>query len=330
MERKVLIVVGPTAIGKTSAGILLAKKLDGEIISADSRQVYRGLDVGTGKDLPKDAQFNKRFLVGDLEVGYYSIEGIPVWLLDLVSPKYQFNVADWLSCAQRVIKNLWKKGKLPIVVGGTGFYIKALVDGIDSLGIQPNEALRQELEKLTVAELQERLKQLDLETWNRLNQSDRFNPRRLIRKIEIALSREEAKTARPKRLRADYFLIGLTAPRKVIYQRIDQRVRKRLAGGLLEEIKDLLEQGVSWQDPGMDTLAYKEFRPLFENKTTLEETVERWRFDEHRYARRQLTWFKKEKRINWFDITNPNWQEAMVKKVKRWYSKNGYDQDSKS
>lgn len=330
MKRKVLIVVGPTAIGKTSAGILLAKKFNGEIISADSRQVYQGLDIGTGKDLPKNAQFNKRFSVGDLEVGYYLIEGIPVWLLDLASPKYQFNVADWLVCAQRVIKNLWQKGRLPIVVGGTGFYIKALVDGIDSLGVPPNEALRRELEKLTVAELQERLKQLDLETWDQLNRSDRFNPRRLIRKIEIALSREEAKTARLKHLKADYFLIGLTAPREVIYQRIDQRVKKRLVSGLIQEIKELLNRGVSWQDPGMNTLAYKEFRPFFEGKTTLGEAIERWRFDEHRYARRQLTWFKKEKRINWLDITDSNWQEAMVKMVKRWYSKDGHDQDSES
>ena len=322
---KVLVICGPTAIGKTSAGILLAKKFDGEIISADSRQVYRGLNIGTGKDLPKDAKFSKQFSIDGLKIGYYLIEGIPVWLLDLVSPKYQFNLADWLNCAQKVIKTLWRKGKRPIVVGGTGFYIEALVDGVDSLGIPPNQALRQQLGKLSIIKLQEKLKRVDLKVWNQLNRSDRFNPHRLIRKIEIAMSKKTLGAYKKRRLQADYLMIGLIAPRQVIYQRIDQRVKERLDAGLLEEIKKLLAQGVSWQDPGMKTLAYKEFKPFFENEKSLEEVIERWRFDEHRYARRQLTWFRKEKRINWFDITDPNWREAMVKLVQRWYSKNNYD-----
>jgi len=328
VKRKVLVICGPTAIGKTSTGIFLAKKFNGEIISADSRQVYRGMDIGTGKGIRESSKINllaqqadSQLSIGKFQIGYYLIKKVPVWLLDLVSPRYQLSVVDWLVCAKKVVGHLWQKNKLPIIVGGTGFYLKVLIDGLDSLGVPPDDVLRQELKKWSLSKLQRRLKQIAPATWNQLNRSDRLNPRRLIRKIEIALKREALDPIKKGRLQADYLLIGLTAPRPVIYRRIDQRVAERLKAGLVEEIKRLLKQGISWQDPGMNTLAYKEFRDFFENKTSLSEAVKRWRFDEHRYARRQLTWFKKEKRIHWFDITQPDWREAMVKLIWRWYSK---------
>ncbi len=316
---KVLVVCGPTAVGKTSVAVSLAGKLNGEIVSADSRQAYKGLDVGTGKDIPKNSKFhilNSKF--SNFNIGYCEISKVPVWLLDVVLPKYQFNVADWLKCANVVIKDIWKRGKLPIVVGGTGFYIKALVDGIGSLGIRPDKKLRRKLEELSIEQLQNKLKKLALGVWKKMNSSDRANMRRLIRKIEISLSGNIEKA---KPMKADYLMIGLSAPRRIIYQRIDQRVKQRLAKGLIEEIKDLLKQGVSWEDPGMDTLAYKEFRDYFATKKGLSQAIERWRFDEHRYARRQLTWFKKDQRIEWFDITIDNWQNRMERLIIKWYSR---------
>ena len=130
-NQKVLIICGPTGVGKTSLGIRLAKKYNGEIVSADSRQVYKGMDIGTGKDLNQFSIFNFQFSIKDkYKIGYYEISGIKVWLYDVVDPDYKFNVADYLRCVESVIKDIWKRKKLPILAGGTGFYIKALVDGV--------------------------------------------------------------------------------------------------------------------------------------------------------------------------------------------------------
>jgi len=300
--KKILIICGPTATGKTSLAVSLAKRFAGEPISADSRQVYLGMDIGTGKD--KDQV------------------SVPLWLTDIISPKKQFNVFDWLVLANEKIKNIWQQGKLPIVVGGTGLYIKSLVDGIDTLTIAPDKKLREELNQLSVSDLQIRLKEVDSRVFEAMNQSDRNNPRRLVRKIEISLSSKRG--PRVKKFKADFLIIGLTASRDILYQRIDQRVKKRLELGLTDEIKRLLKEGVGWSAPGMNTLAYKEFQPFFEKKESLTKIVERWKLDEHAYARRQATWFKKDGRINWFDITEKDFTEMVTKLVKKWYSeKNG-------
>jgi len=325
--RKILVVCGPTAIGKTSAGIFLAKKFGGEIVSADSRQVYRKLDIGTGKDLDKFSIFNFQFSVGKLQIGYYLIQGIPVWLLDIVSPKHQFSVADWLDCADLAIRDIWQRDKLPIIVGGTGFYIRSLINGIDSLGVPVDKELRKRLEKLSIEELQSKLRRENPDIFMGLNKSDRNNPRRLVRKIEILASKVKKKR---KKLKADYLMMGLKADNKIIYRRIDQRVKERLEAGLVNEIKGLLRKGISWADPGMNTLAYKEFRPYFEKRQPLDDIVRRWKFDEHSYARRQLTWFKKNQKINWFDITTKNWRAKMVKLVIKWYGERNGGQDSKN
>jgi len=326
--RKILVVSGPTAIGKTSAGIFLAKKFGGEIISADSRQVYKELNIGTGKDLPKNSKFlilNSKF--PKFDIGYYKIKEIPVWLLDIVSPKRQFNVADWLDCADLVIKDIWQRGKLPIIAGGTGFYIRSLINGIGSLGVSVDKKLRKKLEKLSVKELQNKLRNVAPDVFMGLNKSDRNNPRRLVRKIEILMSKIKK---RRKKITADYLVVGLRADNKIIYRRIDQRVEERLETGLINEIKSLLGKKMSWTDPGMNTLAYKEFQPYFEEGQSLDDIVRRWRFDEHNYARRQLTWFKKNQKINWFDITAKNWQAKMVKLVVKWYGERNDSQGSKN
>lgn len=319
---KILIICGPTATGKTSVGIDLALKLKGEIVSADSRQAYQGLDIGTGKDIPSRSEFKLKKKLSGFEIGYYLLDQVPVWLLDLVSVRKQFNLAHWLKCSHWTIENIWQRGKLPIIVGGTGFYIRSLVRGIGTLGIPADKRLRRELEGLSLNNLQTRLKKLSPRAWGEMNQSDRANPRRLIRKIEILLSGK--KITPGSGIKANWLLIGLRAEKKILYQGIDQRVIARLKAGLIDEIKNLLKKGIKWSDPGMETLAYKEFRDYFENSLSLEKAVEKWRFHEHGYARRQLTWFKKEKGINWFDIGTDNWKEKLEKLVFKWYSeKNG-------
>ncbi len=332
---KLLVICGPTAIGKTSTGIKLAKKFNGEIISADSRQVYKGLDIGTGKDIENSSIFNFRFSIRDFEIGNYKIDGVPVWLLDMAYPDQQVTVADWLKGARKVIEKLDKENKLPVVVGGTGFYIKGLVEGIDTLGIKPNDNLRKKLNQWPVAELQKKLKKIAPDVFKKLNRSDKNNPHRLIRKIEIAQARKTNQVKKNKYANGvsrDVLKIGLKAPKQVIYKRIDQRVKARLDQGLLEEIKNLLEEGYDWDDPGLNTLAYKEFEAIFapgaEISTLLERRIKKWKFDEHGYARRQLTWFKADDQINWFDITENNRLDDLNELVHNWIN-NEYSKKNK-
>lgn len=294
---KLLIICGPTATGKTKLGIDLAKKFNGEIISADSRQVYQGMDIGTGKD--------------DLKT----------WLVDVVKPDFRFNVADYKKCTDRVLADIWERGKLPIVVGGTGFYIKAIIEGIGTMGVEPDWELRAKLTNYQIDELRIALERLDPKRWQKMNESDRQNPRRLIRAIEIARNTPPAPRLRWTS-KTDNLFIGLKAPYDILYQRIDQRVKARVEAGLEDEIRNLLKKGYNWENSALGTtLAYSEWRGYFENQKNKEEVILRWKFDEHGYARRQMTWFKKNPKINWFDITKQNFQEEVEKKVENWYSK---------
>ena len=274
--KRLLIITGPTASGKTKLGVRLAQMFNGELISADSRQVYKLMDIGTGKDLPLP---------------------VPIWGLDLVKPDQEFSVADWFKVAQKKIFELWKKDKLPIIVGGTGFYLKALINGFDSLGVEPDYKLRRRLEKMSLGELQEKLSQVYSQRYEEMNQSDKNNPRRLIRAIEVVQTLK--KKSGFKSIKADkLLLIGLKAQKKYLYQKIDQRVEKRIRAGSEKEVKGLLKKGYGWD---------------------LKEVIQRWQFDEHNYLRRQLTFLKKMKLIKWFSIQKGGFEKQIVKLVKSWY-----------
>jgi tRNA dimethylallyltransferase len=333
---KLLVICGPTATGKTSLGIHLAKKISakggpasgwqGEIVSADSRQVYKGMDIGTGKDLPADSklktQNSKLQLKGQkYQVGYYLFEGIPVWMLDVVTPAQEFSVAQYVELARKIIEDTWQRKKLPIIVGGTGFYIRGLIDGIETLGVVPNWELRKRLEKFSVQKLFEILARLDSSKAASMNASDRRNPRRLIRAIEIATRNRKQKTEnRKQKIKAKILIIGLKLEPKALYQRIDKRVDKQVKMGAEEEVEKLLKKGYSWDLPAMSAMGYGVWKPYFEGKQTLREVIERWKFDEHGYARRQMTWFKRDKRVHWFDITEPGWQDKVEQLAESWYN----------
>lgn len=320
--KKLLVICGPTATGKTSLALHLAKKLDGELVSADSRQVYKGLDIGTGKDLSKSSKFREQ---SSKLPGYYEIEGVKVWGYDLVSPKKEFSVGQYVKVANKVIENIWLRKKLPILVGGTGFYIKGIVDGIPTALIPKNKAVRKSLEKRSAKELFETLAQLAPIRAGSMNISDRKNPRRLIRAIEVAQwklkSGAKAKTEKGDLgSQAPTLFVGLTGPKNFLYQRIKKRIQVRLERGVESEIRELLESGVSWKSQSMDSLGYKQWRDYFEGKIAKEKVIKKWEREECKYAKRQITWFKKDKRINWFDISKRNWQESVEKLVKKWYS----------
>ena len=299
---KILIISGPTATGKTNLAIKLAKKFNGELISADSRQIYQGLDIGTGKDHPKN---------------------IKIHLIDLISPDQSFSVAQYQKLAFQKITEIHKKNKLPIIIGGTGQYIDAIINPNKSTySIKPNKFLRYFLNKLSTPTLQKIYKILDKNNFESLNNSEKHNPHRLIRKIEIKLSfsvetrRRYVSTKKPN---FDFLHLSLTAPTSFLYPRINIRVEKRLNLGLLDEIKKILKQ-FSWSDPGLNTLAYKEFKNYFNNNSSLPESIKKWTFDEHAYARRQLTWFKKQKNISFIDISQSKYQSKIFTKVNKWYN----------
>jgi len=322
--KKLLIICGPTATGKTNLALKLAKKFDGEIVSADSRQVYQGMDIATGKDLPTKAKFKKEksSLEGKgFKIGYYQVNGIRLWLYDIVKPNYFFNVSDWVKCARWVIKDIYRRGKLPILVGGTGFYLKAIIEDIPSRDIPPNWSLREKLELKSEKALFEELAELDSSRAGQMNTSDKQNKRRLIRAIEIARWRIEPRLEKTLRLiKFDSLTIGLKAPLKFLYQKINQRVEKQFKKGAEKEIKKLIKKGLSWNLPSMSALGYREWRPIFEGQVDLDKVLIRCQFDEHAYARRQMTWFKKQKEVYWFDISRKGWENKVEKQLSVWYT----------
>jgi tRNA dimethylallyltransferase len=324
MRKKLLIISGITSTGKTSLGLKFAEKFIGEIISADSRQVYRGMDIGTGKDIPKNFEFR----ISNLEfqnkkIPFYG-NGTKIWGYDLVEPDEEFSVAHFKKIAEVIIKDIQSRNKLPIIVGGTGLYLKVLTESTETTGIPPNNKLRNKLKDFSVGKLKNTLKVIDPIKIQRMNQSDRNNPRRLVRAIEIASFKKIDAT--PKGLSYEFknkgtiFWIGLKANKDFLYKRIDARVDQRIKKSSEQEVKKLLKKGYNFDLPSMSAMGYREWKPYFEKKASKEEVIKRWKMNEHAYARRQLTWFKANKKINWFDISKANFIKNIVKQVSEWYS----------
>lgn len=291
---KVLIICGPTATGKTSLGINLAKKFNGEIISADSRHVYKELDIITGKDRPKE---------------------VPIHLIDIVEPDYIFNVGEYRKLALKKIHEIIQKRKLPIIVGGTGLYIRSILNPLDDINIPPNKKLRKELENLNIDQL---TKRLDLKKWESMNPSDRKNPRRLIRVIEIAQSKsKKEKKIIPK---FDSLIIGLISAKMNLNKKIDQRVGERLKMGALDEAKKILKKYKNSNLPAITSTGLRQLKEYIDGKESLAQAISKWKLAEYQYAKRQVTWFKKEKNIQWFDIENPDYLSKIEALVLKWYT----------
>ncbi|MBI2039960.1 tRNA (adenosine(37)-N6)-dimethylallyltransferase MiaA [Candidatus Microgenomates bacterium] len=332
--KKLLVILGPTSTGKTDLALILAKKFDGELVSCDSRQVYVGLDIGTGK-LPsgrwklEDGNWKKG-------QGFWEIGGIRVWMHDVISPKKQYTVFDYVKDANRVIGEIRERGKLPIVVGGTGLYLKALLEGLPALAIPPNLKLRKELEKLPLSQLQARLQKLSPQRWKKMNDSDRQNPRRLVRAIELASAEFISEESLRATIRGglNTLKIGLTASRRILYQGSDERVVKRLNQGMVEEAKRLYKGGLSLKRMRQLGLEYGVLADYLDGKIRVIEgdqgLIEIMQNKIHGYIRRQLTWFKKEKNVYWFDILDKqsfpfsdekrkNFPDNVAKMVAGWY-----------
>lgn len=288
---KILVIVGPTASGKSALAVRLAQRFGGEIVSADSRQVYRGMNIGTGK-ITKD------------EMG-----GIRHHLLDVASPKGVFTVADYAPKAAHAIRGILRRGKLPIICGGTGFYISALVDGLTLPDVPPDPALRERLRKKSVDDLFARLARLDPDFAARI---DRKNPHRLIRAIEIARALGRVPPLHPH-MPYDPLFIGITWPKTTLARRIEKRLIARVRAGMVDEVRRLMKYGVTHERLDALGLEYRYVSRHLRAELSKDALLAELGSAIRNYAKRQMTWFKKDKRIHWVG-TQPKKTERLVAK----------------
>ncbi len=298
------VLYGPTAVGKTALALRLAQQLRGELISADSRQIYRFLNIGTGKDLPPRAKFVSQpqpVALKDLPLhwGYWQLAGTKVWLLDLLDPCRHFSAVAWARAAAWLVGDIFRRRRQPIVVGGSGFYLRVLLDGVD-YQVAPNWSRRRRWQKMPLAKLQMMLKETWAERWQQLNQADRQNRYRLLRSLEIAQTGRRRQ--RQRFLPPELIIRGvwLRRPLPVLQQRIYRRVQQRLETGLLPEIATLLARGYHWRCPGLKTMAYWQWRPFFQRQASFFNSVLNWYQAEKKYARRQQLWFRHDQRFRFF------------------------------
>ncbi len=285
-KKKIIVILGQTATGKSNLAVKISKKINGEIISADSRQVYKGLDIGTGKITQKE------------------MKGIPHHLLDVASPKKQFSIALYKKLAEAKIEEIISSGKTPIICGGTGFYIDAITKGVIFPEVPPNIKLRKKLSLLDDRQLLITLKKLDEV---RAKNIDPKNKVRLVRAIEIAktLGKVPHLVLRPPSYK--FIKIGLYLPSDKLKKRVEKRVKKMFDGGLLGEIKKLKKSGVS--EKRMRELGFEYYQPTPEK--VVSETL--------KYAKRQMTWFKRDKEIKWFKLSNKITASKLADKIIKNY-----------
>jgi tRNA dimethylallyltransferase len=279
--QKVVIVVGPTASGKSDLAVRFAKSLNGEVISADSRQVYKGLNIGTGKITKKE------------------MKGVKHYLLDISSPKKIFTANDFFKNGQKAITTIAKKGKLPIVCGGTGFYIDALLGRIDIASTKPNKTLRKKLLGKSAIELFKLLQKKDMNRAQSMNESDRQNPVRLIRALEVANAKKSLKLVSNKK-EFDALWIGILPNKKDLRKKIHTRLLARMKKGMVKEAKKLHKAGLSWERMEELGLEYRYLALYLQKKISREEMLQQLENKIWQYAKRQITYWRRNKNIQWF------------------------------
>ncbi|MEK7614634.1 MAG: tRNA (adenosine(37)-N6)-dimethylallyltransferase MiaA [Patescibacteria group bacterium] len=293
-KSKLIVILGQTATGKSGVAVRLAKKFNGEIVSADSRQIYRGLDLGTGKITKKE------------------MRGIPHHLLDIASPREQFSVAEYKKLADTAISGILRRGKIPILCGGTGLYIDTVVNGTILPGVAPNIKLRKKLNNKTTKQLFEMLKKLDP---RRAGSIDPQNPRRLIRAIEIARALGKVPIYDQRPTIYDTLKTGLILSDKTLKRKIHIRLFARISRGMITEAKRLRKRGLSRRRMEALGLEYRYLARYLNGKISKQEMLARLETEIWRYAKRQRTWFKRDKKILWFE---PKEFEKIEKETKRF------------
>lgn len=302
-EKPLVVLLGPTAVGKTALSLQLAERFNGEIVSADSRLIYQTMDIGTAKPTPEEqAQ-------------------VPHHLIDLCPPDVTLTVAEYQSLAYATIDAIHARKRVPFLVGGTSLYVRAVVEGLQIPEVPPNPALRTELEDLLATQgreaLYEKLLELDPATAAVI---DVKNPRRLLRALEIVMitgrSKVELEGANPP----PYAIlqVGLTRPREELYARIDARVVAMVEAGLVAETQRLLDAGYAPTLPAMTSLGYREISAYLRGEMTLDAAIERIQIETHRFVRHQMTWFRKMENIHWFDLSESGSEAAVGEAIARF------------
>lgn len=298
-KQNLIVIGGPTSSGKSGLAMKIAPKFKGEIIIADSRQIYAGLNIGTSKPTPEDQKL------------------VPHHLVDIRQPEKQFSVGNYKKLATKVISEIHRRNKIPFLVGGTGLYIDSIVEGLGIPEVSPNQELRNELEKKSLKDLIAKLKKLDPEF---AKQVDQQNRRRLIRALEVCreTGKKFSELRRKKEVPYDILYLAIDWPRKELYERIDDTIDEMIKNGLEEEISNLLEQGVSPQWLLNLGLEYRFITPLVQKKATRAEAVQKLKYASHQFAKRQLTWFRKNKKIRWLKPAEAEsrTQELLIKKLR--------------
>lgn len=287
---KLLVIIGPTAVGKTKLSIELAKRFNGEIISGDSMQVYKGMDIGTAK------------------IRQEEMEGIPHYLLDIKEPHESFSAAEFQEKANRCIEDIHSRGKLPIIVGGTGLYIQSVIYDyhFSESPSDPDyrEKLEQEVRESGIGPVFEKLKEVDPDSANRIHPN---NIRRVIRALEIfhctGKTMSDQLEQQPSEMKYDTCMVGLTMEREQLYNRINQRVDKMFEDGLVKEVQSFFDQDLR-DCQSIQAIGYKELYDYFEGRASLEDAADTLKQNSRRYAKRQLTWFRNKMDVIWFNMTD--------------------------
>jgi tRNA dimethylallyltransferase len=286
--KRLIAIVGPTGIGKSRLALRLAGLFQGEIISADSRQVYRYLDIGTAKPLPPELSF------------------IPHHLIDIIDPDEDFSLARYQEMAYQAIEDIYQRGRLPFLVGGTGLYVKAVLEGWQIPRVSPDPEFRYNIEKRAsegnIDELYEELVNIDPDAAAKI---ERRNVRRVIRALEV-----HAKTGKPfsqlgNKISPAFipFIIGLTAERSELYRMVDRRVDEMIERGLVREVENLLKMGYDLSLPSMSGIGYRQVGQFLKGELTLPEATQKIRTETHRFIRHQYAWFRLgDEKIRWFDV----------------------------
>jgi tRNA dimethylallyltransferase len=309
LDPPLVVVTGPTAVGKSALALALAERFDAEIVSADSRLVYRGLNVGTAKPSPAERA------------------RVPHHLIDLVEPDEPFSVADYQAAAEVVLDDVARRGRLALLVGGSPHYVQAVIDRLDIPAVAPQPALRRELEALAANEgapaVFARLQRLDPAAAAR---ADPWNARRLIRAIEVVESSGEpfSRLGRRRGAARPALHLALTAPRPELYARIDARVDAMLAAGWQGEVERLLARGLGPALPSLSATGYRELVQAIHGQLPLAAAVERIKFRTHAFARRQYTWLRRDPRLEWLSV-GPALEQSAIDRVTRYLARRETD-----
>ena len=310
--KKLLVIVGPTGTGKSDLALELANEFNGELVSADSRQLYIGMDIGTGKETEESG-----YKITEKRKGSWIVNDVPIHLYDVISPDKTFSVASYQQLAYKAIEQIERRNKLPILVGGTGLYVRAVTEGLKIPKAAPDQKLRNRLESRSLSTLVDELKKVDPDTAAGI---DTANPRRVVRALEVFYTsgRPLSKLKAKFEVHFNCLKIGLRADRDYLYKKVDAQVEKWFEQGFADEVKNLIVAGYTEDLSSMTSLGYRQVAMYLKKKLPLQEAKQRIKWEQHGYIRRQLTWFKKDSNVYWFDIAKADFRKQIYDLIGKW------------